>query len=145
MGSRGLLEIRPLFSLFLMKKPLFRGQKWLLRPYFPLIRCIFVLLKSGLTFSLRSPEVPNLKMIFLAVTSYQLSVVQMNPNDSPSLTWIFCNMRIYLREVVKKTDILRSGLDPPPPPPPPPPSDYLWLHFCHLEGWRAADEGKHHN
>ena len=58
MGSRGLLEIRPFFSLFLMRKPLFRGQKWLLRPYFPLIRGMF-LLRSGLGILFRVLEVPE--------------------------------------------------------------------------------------
>ena len=40
-------ELRPFFSLFLMRKRLSSGQKWFLRPYFPLIRGMFVL-KSGL-------------------------------------------------------------------------------------------------
>ena len=59
--SEGLFEIRLLFSLFLMRKPLPKGQKWFLRPYFPVIRDIFVL-KSGLRFSFRGLEVPNLRV-----------------------------------------------------------------------------------
>ena len=43
-----------------MKKPLSSDQKWFLRPYFPVIRDIFVL-KSGLRFSFREPEVPKLR------------------------------------------------------------------------------------
>ena len=31
-------KLGPFFSLFLMRKPLSSGQKWFLRPYFPLIR-----------------------------------------------------------------------------------------------------------
>ena len=42
-------EKKAFFSLFLMRKRLSSGQKWFLRPYFPLIRGMF-LLKSGLTF-----------------------------------------------------------------------------------------------
>ena len=60
------IKIRPLkgfekkafFSLFLMRKRLSSGQKWFLRPYFPLIRGMF-LLKSGLRFSFRALEVPE--------------------------------------------------------------------------------------
>ena len=40
-------EKKAFFSLFLMRKRLSSGQKWFLRPYFPLIRGMF-LLKSGL-------------------------------------------------------------------------------------------------
>ena len=54
-------EKKAFSSLFLMRKRLFSGQKWFLRPYFPLIRGIF-LLKSGLTFSLRALEVPEPKV-----------------------------------------------------------------------------------
>ena len=46
------------FSLFLMRKRLSSGQKWFLRPYFPLIRGMF-LLRSGLRFSFRALEVPE--------------------------------------------------------------------------------------
>ena len=60
------IKIRPLkgfekkafFSLFLMRKRLSSGQKWFLRPYFPLNRGIF-LLGSGLRFSFRTLEVPE--------------------------------------------------------------------------------------
>ena len=41
-GQRGLFELGPFFSLFLMRKTLSSGQKWFLRPYFPLIRGMFV-------------------------------------------------------------------------------------------------------
>ena len=47
MGSRG-----PYFSHLLMRKPLSSGQKWFLRPYFPLIRGMFQL-RSGLRFLFR--------------------------------------------------------------------------------------------
>ena len=43
-------KLGPIFSLFLMRKPLSNGQKWFLRPYVPLIRGMF-LLRSGLSFS----------------------------------------------------------------------------------------------
>ena len=46
------------FSLFLMRKPLSSGQKWFLRPYFPLIRGMFVF-RCGLRFSFRALEVPK--------------------------------------------------------------------------------------
>ena len=42
-GQRGNFELGPLFSLFLMRKTLSSGQKWFLRPYFPLIRVMFLL------------------------------------------------------------------------------------------------------
>ena len=45
-GSCGLFKKRPLFSFFLMRKPLCKGQKWFLSPYFPPIGGMFVL-KSG--------------------------------------------------------------------------------------------------
>ena len=41
-----------------MRKQLSSGQKWFLRPYFPLIRGI-ILLKSGLRFLFRALEVPE--------------------------------------------------------------------------------------
>ena len=46
------------FSLFLIRKRLSSGQKWLLKPYFPQIRGIFVL-RSGPRFSFQSLEVPE--------------------------------------------------------------------------------------
>ena len=57
-GQRGNFELGPFFSLFLMRKRLSSGQKWFLRPYFPLIRGMF-LLKSGLRFSFWALEVPE--------------------------------------------------------------------------------------
>ena len=51
-------EKKAFFSLFLMRKRLSSGQKWFLRPYFPLIRGMF-LLKSGLRFSFWALEVPE--------------------------------------------------------------------------------------
>ena len=53
-----IFEKKSFSSLFLMRKPLSSDQKWFLRPYFPLIGGIFVL-KSGLRFSFRAPEVPE--------------------------------------------------------------------------------------
>ena len=49
-------EKKAFFSLFLMRKRLSGGQKWFLRPYFPLIKGIFVF-RSGLRFSFRALEV----------------------------------------------------------------------------------------
>ena len=57
-GSRGPQKLGPFSSLFLMRKTLSSGQKWFLRPYFPLIRGMF-LLRSGLRFSFRALEVPE--------------------------------------------------------------------------------------
>merc|ERR1712018_765112 len=37
-GSTVPQKLGPFFSLFLMRKTLSSGQKWFLRPYFPLIR-----------------------------------------------------------------------------------------------------------
>ena len=54
--QRALFELGPFFSLFLMRKTLSSGQKWFLRPYFPLIRDMF-LLRSGLRFSFRALSV----------------------------------------------------------------------------------------
>ena len=47
-GQRGNFELGPFFSLFLMRKTLSSGQKWFLRPYFPLIGGMFAL-RSGLS------------------------------------------------------------------------------------------------
>ena len=57
-GTLGDFEKIQFFALFLMRKRLSSGQKWFLRPYFPLIRGMF-LLKSGLRFSIRALEVPE--------------------------------------------------------------------------------------
>ena len=57
-GSKVPQKLGPFFSLFLMRKTLSSGQKWFLRPYFPLIRGMF-LLRSGLRFSFRALEVPE--------------------------------------------------------------------------------------
>ena len=54
-------KLGPFPSLFLKRKPLSSGQKWFLRPYFPLIRGMF-LLRSGLRFSFRALEVPELRV-----------------------------------------------------------------------------------
>ena len=54
----GDFEKKAFFSLFLMRKRLSSGQKWFLRPYFPLIRGMF-LLRSGLRFSIWALEVPE--------------------------------------------------------------------------------------
>ena len=51
-------EKKAFFSLLLMRKRLSGGQKWFLKPYFPLIRGMFVF-KSGLRFSFRELEVPK--------------------------------------------------------------------------------------
>ena len=57
-GQGGLFELGPFFSLFLVRKTLSSGQKWFLRPYFPLIRGIFVFW-SSLRFLFRALEVPE--------------------------------------------------------------------------------------
>ena len=57
-GPLGPKEKIDFFSFFLMRKRLSSGQKWFLRPYFPLIRGMF-LLKSGLWFSFRALPVPE--------------------------------------------------------------------------------------
>ena len=54
----GGFEKKAFFSLFLMRKRLSSGQKWFLRPYFPLIRGMFVF-RSGLRFSFRALVVPE--------------------------------------------------------------------------------------
>ena len=51
-------EKKAFFSLLLMRKRLSGGQKWFLKPYFPLIRGMFVF-RSGLRFSFRALEVPE--------------------------------------------------------------------------------------
>ena len=57
-GSTSPQKLGPFFSLFLMRKTLSSGRKWFLRPYFPLIKGMF-LLRSGLRFSFRALEVPQ--------------------------------------------------------------------------------------
>ena len=51
-------ELGPFFSFFLMRKRLSSGQKWSLRPHFPLIRGMFVF-RSGLRFLFQALEVPE--------------------------------------------------------------------------------------
>ena len=58
-GSWKPQKLGPFSSLFLMRKTLSSGQKWFLRPFSPLIRGMF-LLRSGLRFSFRALEVPEL-------------------------------------------------------------------------------------
>ena len=60
-GSKGPQKLGPFFSLFLMIKTLSSGQEWFLRPYFPLIRGVF-LLRSGLRFSFWALEVRESKV-----------------------------------------------------------------------------------
>ena len=57
-GSKRPQKLGPLFSLFFMRKTLSSGRKWLLRPYFPLIRGT-LLLRSGLRFLFWALEVPE--------------------------------------------------------------------------------------
>ena len=45
--QRGPFQLGPFFSLFLIRKTLSSGQKWFLRPYFPLIRGMLVVQKWG--------------------------------------------------------------------------------------------------
>ena len=54
-----------------MRKRLYSGQKWFLRPYFPLIRGMFVF-RSGLRFSFRALEVlePRVRKKSLSLTSF---------------------------------------------------------------------------
>ena len=54
----------PFFSLFLMRKLLSSGQRWFLRPYFPLIRGMFVF-RSGLRFLFGALEVPEPRLFDL--------------------------------------------------------------------------------
>ena len=49
-------EKKAFFSLLLMRKRLSGGQKWFLKPYFPLIRGMLVF-RSGLRFLFRALEV----------------------------------------------------------------------------------------
>ena len=59
------------FSLFLMRKRLSSGQKWFLKPYFPLIRGMFVF-RSGLRFLFRALDVlePRVRKRPLSLTSF---------------------------------------------------------------------------
>ena len=51
-------EKKAFFSLLLMRTRLSGGQKWFLKPYFSLIRGMFVF-RSGLRFSFRALKVPE--------------------------------------------------------------------------------------
>ena len=57
-GRLGGFEKIDFFSFFLMRKRLSSGQKWFLRPYFPLIRGMFVF-RSVLRFSFGALQVPE--------------------------------------------------------------------------------------
>ena len=54
-GPLGPKEKIDFFSFFLMRQRLSSGQRWFLRPYFPLIRGMFVF-RSGLRFLFRAPS-----------------------------------------------------------------------------------------
>ena len=54
-------EKKAFFSLLLMRKRLSGGQKWFLKPYFPLIRDMFVF-RSGPKFLFWALEVPKLRV-----------------------------------------------------------------------------------
>ena len=60
-GQRGNFEKIKFFPPFLMRKRLSSGQKWFLRPYFPLIRGMF-LLRSGLRVLIWALEVPEARV-----------------------------------------------------------------------------------
>ena len=67
-----------------MRKRLSSGQKWFLRPYFPLIRGMFVF-RSGLRFSFRALEVPEPR-----VRKRSLSLTKMTTTkkyDTLTLWW----------------------------------------------------------
>ena len=57
-GKTSSQKLGPFFSLFPTKKKLSNGQKWFLRPHFPLIWGIF-LLRSGLSFLFWELKVPE--------------------------------------------------------------------------------------
>ena len=57
-GSLESFEKKAFFSLLLMRKRLSGGEQWFLKPYFPLIRGMFVF-RSGLRFLFRALEVPE--------------------------------------------------------------------------------------
>ena len=54
-------KLGPFFSLFFIRKRLSSSKKSFLRPYFPLIRGMFVF-RSGLRFLFRALEVPEPRM-----------------------------------------------------------------------------------
>ena len=56
--SKGPQKLGPFSHFSSWEKRLSSGQKWFLRPYFPLIRGMFVL-SSGLRFSFRALELPK--------------------------------------------------------------------------------------
>ena len=60
-NPKGVFEKIDFFSFFLMRKRLSSGQKWFLRPYFPLIRSMFVF-SSGLIFTFRALEIKRFTM-----------------------------------------------------------------------------------
>ena len=66
-------------SLFLMRKRLSSGQKWFLRPHFPLIGGIFVF-RSGPRFSFRAPRVRK-RQFSLTKSLPNVSVSEWNGMD----------------------------------------------------------------
>ena len=110
--SKGPQKLGPFFSLFLMRKTLSSGQKWFLRPFFPLIRSTFLL--RSLRFSFRALEVPRPRV---------------RKRPFYLLKWPFPHYRFghfrdwaeYLRPLLKRNIPLLSG------------KYGLWNHFWPLE------------
>ena len=57
-GHERILRKKSFLSLLLMRKRLSGGQKWFLKPHFPLIRGMFVF-RNGLRFSFQALEMPK--------------------------------------------------------------------------------------
>ena len=78
-------KLGPFFSLFLMRKPLSSGQKWFLRPYFPLIRGIFFYwdMVNGLRFSFRALELSEEMAILVSKVAFSsLSVRALSVHET---------------------------------------------------------------
>ena len=100
-GSKGPQKLGPFFLLFLMRKTLSSGQTWFLRPYFPLVRGMF-LLRSVLRFSFRALEVPEsrVRKRSFSLTKICWPAVLPNPTEVPrhtSLLWKEMKTNLLLR------------------------------------------------
>ena len=84
-------EKKAFFSLLLMRKRLSGGQKWFLKPYFPLIRGMFVF-KSGLRFSFRTSFFPFPTPSYTWAPSLPLTTFCTPPPSGPmpGQEWVLC-------------------------------------------------------
>ena len=91
------------FSLFLMRKRLSGGQKWFLRPYFSLIRGMFVF-RSGLRFLFRGETSLRSSFVMITWSEYLFSYLKYL-----QLTKFISKIRILNKPTIEEEVMLFEG------------------------------------